>query len=128
MFKLDKLIKHKDERGWLVEALREDFACKPVAQVYISTTKPGMIRGGHYHKRKTEWFLVLRGKAVVKLIDVTNLEKRRQLKLSGKNLTLLEVPPYTYHDVQNTGRTTMLLLIGASEVFDASDSDTYTFN
>lgn len=84
-----------------------------------------MVRGGHYHKRKTEWFLVLKGKAVVKLIDVTDPKKRQQFKLSGKNLTLIEVPPYTYHCVQNIGRTTMVLLIGASEVFDASDPDTY---
>ena len=41
-----------DERGWLFELIKSEKA----GQIFISTTKPGKVRGNHYHDTKVEKF------------------------------------------------------------------------
>lgn len=72
---------HSDKRGSLVEAHRaswhgciaaENGTPTPgeVAQVYISTTAEGVVKGWHLHARQTDRFTVLRGSIVLALYDV----------------------------------------------------------
>ena len=57
----DLEIKH-DERGSLVEA----FKLPNDGQVFYIKINPYAVRGNHYHKRKTEVFLVTEGAAVLR--------------------------------------------------------------
>ena len=55
---------NSDQRGGLVETVK---AAGGQAQVFYSTTKPGFTRGQHWHRRKVERFMVLRGQAEIRL-------------------------------------------------------------
>ena len=55
--------KHIDNRGCLIETVKAHSG----GQCFVSTTKPGITRGNHYHRRKVERFFVLQGKAKVQL-------------------------------------------------------------
>ena len=57
------LKKHADERGSFVETMRLNIG----GQVSFSTTKPGITRGNHFHIRKIERFVVIKGKALIRL-------------------------------------------------------------
>jgi len=85
---LHKLTIHKDERGSLMETLREDWPeifHRPTLQFgqsYFSVTEPGFARDEtdwHVHPTKqTDRFIVLSGNAVVALYDW-----RKESKTSG---------------------------------------------
>ncbi|MCB2201779.1 dTDP-4-dehydrorhamnose 3,5-epimerase family protein [bacterium] len=50
--------RHSDERGWLIEMFRKDelpAGLRP-AMGYVSTTRPGAIRGPHEHREQTDIF------------------------------------------------------------------------
>ncbi len=51
-----------DNRGCLAEFLKSPS----FGQIFVSRTKPGITRGNHYHHTKTEKFLVVQGKAVIR--------------------------------------------------------------
>src|SRR5262249_5999230 len=55
---------HADARGELVEAGRSHGG---QGQVFVSTTRPGAIRGDHYHLSKIERFMVVSGEAEIAL-------------------------------------------------------------
>lgn len=49
-----------DQRGSLVQLVHQGYE-----QVNILTTRAGVTRGGHYHKRSTEAFFVVSGQVTV---------------------------------------------------------------
>lgn len=53
-----KLVQHTDVRGSFVETVKIGVG----GQVSFSTTVPGVTRGNHYHTRKMERFVVIKGK------------------------------------------------------------------
>ena len=59
-----------DARGTLFEAVKGGGG----GQTFVSTTKPGVTRGDHFHLEKVERFLVLKGKAVIRLRHVLSNE------------------------------------------------------
>jgi UDP-2-acetamido-2,6-beta-L-arabino-hexul-4-ose reductase len=115
--------KHVDHRGWLSEILREDLVKNKIAQIHVSVSKKGIFRGGHYHKRKVEWFSVINGKARFFFKNLQTGEER-EVELSGEDLKVIEVPPFVYHKVKSLSQN-MLFLVGVNEVYDDNDSDTF---
>jgi len=121
--KIYDVIRHNDNRGWLAEILREDILKHKIAQIYISYSKKNSIRGGHYHKRKIEWFYVISGKARVFLrkFDETIEET---FEISDEDQKVIEIPPFVYHRLKVLTEE-MLLLAGSSEVYNKDDPDTF---
>ncbi|MCK5510011.1 dTDP-4-dehydrorhamnose 3,5-epimerase family protein [Candidatus Parcubacteria bacterium] len=56
---IKKINKYEDERGWLAEIFREDEVDFHVSMSYISSTKPGVIRGPHEHKYQSDFFVFI---------------------------------------------------------------------
>lgn len=115
-----KLEIKSDERGNFVEI----FKIPNFGQVSYSTTKPGIIRGNHYHKRKREIFCVIEGKAKIKQRNIKNNEIE-EIIVSGKSLELVEMKLNWTHNIQNIGSTEMKLLIWTSEIYNPEDPDTF---
>ena len=113
--------KKEDERGWLAELIKD----RKFGQVFIVVAKPGTVRGNHYHKRKTEGFLVLEGQAELKLIDVETGEDKT-LALRGDHPVYVVLPPLVAHSLRALSK--MMLLITTSEEFDKADPDTYVYD
>ena len=121
--KIYKSVKHMDNRGWLSEIIKESLTKEPIKQVYISLSHKGSVRGGHFHKRKVEWFSVISGKAKIVLEDLNSKEKK-VLILSDENIILIEVRPFVYHTVESLSDK-MLLFVAVNEEYDKNDKDTY---
>ena len=125
LIKKIKLQPHLDERGALVEnSLPQIMADSK--HFFVSTSKPGVYRGGHYHHRKSEWFYLIKGKCIFKAEDIKT-HKQEQLTLSGEDHVAVNVGPDVAHSFHNVGDEEMILLALINEVFDQEDPDTYPY-
>ncbi len=111
---------HADDRGDLFEAVRADGR----GQVFVSTTKPGITRGNHFHFRKVERFLVFSGKAKIRLRKVLTNEIFTY-EVSGDQLQAIDIPTLHTHNITNVGDEPLLTLFWTNEHYDPADSDTY---
>jgi UDP-2-acetamido-2,6-beta-L-arabino-hexul-4-ose reductase len=121
--------KKTDERGWLAEILKANFLNKKeFGQFFITTAKPGISKGNHYHTRKHEYFCVIRGQALLTLQDLDHktkeVMKTEEIELSDRELQCIEILPWTNHIIKNTGTDEMWLLAYVDEQFDPDDPDT----
>jgi UDP-2-acetamido-2,6-beta-L-arabino-hexul-4-ose reductase len=111
---------HADERGNLFEAVKELNG----GQTFISTTRPGVTRGNHFHFHKVERFCVLRGEA---RIQMRRMSDNRQLNfdVTGDTPCFVDMPTLWTHNITNTGPGELLTLFWAHEIFDPAATDTY---
>ena len=59
-----------DDRGWLMEIFRSDWPeFQKFGQTYMTTCKPGVVKGWHYHKLQWDHFVPIRGNALIALYD-----------------------------------------------------------
>jgi len=112
----------RDHRGSLATIMSSPH----MGNVFVSTTNPGYARGGHYHTRKVERFIVLKGTAKVVMKNIYTW-KETAYDLTGDSPTSLEIPTHTAHWLQNTGNDELVVLFWSSEPYDASDADTFMF-
>jgi len=114
-----KLNGYEDARGTFYEILKTLDS----GQLGISTTKPGVTRGNHYHNTKNEKFLVIKGKALIELRDIFS-KKIIQYNVNGNDLEIVEMIPGYTHNITNTGDEDMVLLIWANENYNPKKPDT----
>ncbi len=109
-----------DNRGHLSEFLKEsDFG-----QLFVSTTKPGITRGNHWHHTKTEKFFVVYGEALIK---IRNLDSSQitEFTVNGESPTVVDIPTGYTHNITNIGSGDLVTLFWSSEVFNPQNTDTY---
>ena len=130
MHRIIDIQRKTDERGWLAEIIKaKDLPSPEFGQFFITTAKPGIVKGNHYHTRKHEYFCVMRGKAILTLEELDKKSKKvmksEDVELDSERLQLVEILPWTNHLIKNTGDSEMWLLVYVSEEFDAKDPDTF---
>jgi UDP-2-acetamido-2,6-beta-L-arabino-hexul-4-ose reductase len=111
---------HSDERGNLFEAARADGQ----GQVFLSNSHPGITRGEHFHFRKVERFLVVQGKAKIRMRRVLT-DEIMTYEVSGDSPQAIDIPTLHTHNISNVGDGALLTLFWAGEHFNPEDSDTY---
>jgi UDP-2-acetamido-2,6-beta-L-arabino-hexul-4-ose reductase len=111
---------HNDARGQLFEVLRLAGG----GQFFFATTKPGVIRGNHFHSRKVEWLCVVRGEAAIRLRRVGDGQVR-EFRVSGDSPQFISIPPLYTHQIENVGQDDLLTMFWCNEIFQASDPDTF---
>jgi UDP-2-acetamido-2,6-beta-L-arabino-hexul-4-ose reductase len=109
-----------DERGELFELIKLGAG----GQVFFSITKPGIIRGNHYHTRKIERFCVIKGTAVIRLRRIGTREIK-EYPVAPRVPQFVDIPIFHAHQIENTGNTDLFTLFWCNELFDQKDSDTY---
>lgn len=121
--------KHSDDRGFLIEFLREDENFLNFkGQVYAATFSKGDIRGNHYHNEKTEIFCIMKGKVkfYIQHIDSKDIEEVT-LDSCGSELDRIVVLPKYAHAFENIGDSEAVLLAWGDKVHDHSGPDQYKF-
>ncbi len=113
------LQKREDERGSLAEFIKSDH----FGQVFVSRTRPGVTRGNHFHNTKTEKFLVLEGRAVVRFRHVAS-EVVLEYPVAGEEYRVVDIPPGYTHSIENVGASELVTLFWASEIFNPELPDT----
>jgi UDP-2-acetamido-2,6-beta-L-arabino-hexul-4-ose reductase len=113
-------LKNVDERGFLSELIKTNG----IGQVFYSVTKPGITRGNHFHRRKMEKFIVLKGNAVIKLRKIGTKEII-EYPINGSVPAYVDMPIYYTHNIENTGKEDLITLFWSNEFFSPQDPDTY---
>lgn len=116
---LEPLDIKSDWRGTLVNA----FDLPTDGTIFYVNATPGATRGNHYHKRKTEHFLVIAGSASmqVKDRDTGNLMK---IETSGQRPMLISIHANHTHNI-TAGDDGCIFLVWCDEKYNEEDSDTY---
>ena len=112
--------KNVDERGSFTELVRTNEC----GQFSVSFSKPGIVRGNHYHHTKLERFIVIKGKAKIgftSVIDGTSHE----FIVDDSNIQIVTIPVGYTHNIENIGDDEMILAIWCNELFDKEKPDTY---
>lgn len=122
---IKNLIIKKDKRGMLSEIIRtEDVENKKFGQLMLTTALPSFKKGDHFHKRKTEWYCVIKGRGLLLIINNKTKEKE-EIILEEENMQLVKILPNHFHSIKNIGEDEMYLLVYIDEVFDPLDQDTF---
>ncbi len=108
-----------DMRGCLAEFVKSSTS----GQIFVSTTKPGISRGNHYHHTKTEKFLVLQGEALIRFRNIENAEVL-EYRVCGEDFRVVDIPPGYTHMIENVGGCDLVTLFWASEIFNPDVPDT----
>jgi dTDP-4-dehydrorhamnose 3,5-epimerase len=118
------LTPHHDRRGWLVEAFRDTWAPGvDVAQVNLTWSRAGTLRGSHVHGVHSDYFVLASGRATVGIRD---LRKRSStfglialVELSSESPSVMAVPPGVLHGLYFP--VDSMLLTVESQLYDPEE-------
>lgn len=108
-----------DIRGFVFEPLDGDDLVRQ-KNVHVVLSRPGAVRGNHYHKVGTE-VLAICGPALVKIKKGRQTE---ELTIAEDTICQIQIPPMVSHAIQNTGRTDSFLIAFNTQSHDPDHPDT----
>ncbi len=109
-----------DERGSFTEFIKT----KANGQVSVNISKPGIIKGNHWHQTKNEKFLVVSGEAIIRFRKIGD-KKISEYKTSGEKLEVVDIPVGYTHNIENIGKKELVTIMWANEPFDTEQPDTF---
>ena len=119
------LTMHCDPRGSFTEVLHSAER----GQVSVNVSKPGIVKGQHWHHTKHEKFLVVSGEGVIRFRKMGEPDGRViEYRVSGAKMEVVRIPPGYTHNIENLGTGDMVTLMWANEVFDPANPDTFRQN
>ena len=111
---------NKDDRGSFTEFLRTTHA----GQTSINISKPGIVKGNHWHHTKNEKFLVVCGEGVIRFRKPASNEIIEYF-VSGEELEVVDIPVGYTHNIENLGKTEMVTVMWVNEPFNPNEPDTF---
>ena len=114
------LMLNTDARGTLFEAVKGGGG----GQTFLSTTLPAVTRGDHFHLEKVERFLVVQGKAIIRIRKVLS-DVVWEYQVSGNDPAPVDMPTLHTHSIENVGDTELLTLFWTHDLFDPAKPDTF---
>jgi len=109
-----------DQRGSFTEFIKTAER----GQVSINISKPGIIKGQHWHHTKNEKFLVVSGKGVIRFRKIDE-DKVIEYFVSSEKLEVVDIPVGYTHNIENLGEGDMVTVMWVNEIFDKNRPDTY---
>lgn len=116
----NRYLKHEDARGAFFELVKS----KSEGQFSFSLSKPGVVRGNHYHTRKFERFMVIRGLALIKIRRIDS-SKTYSFIVNGNEPVYIDIPIWHTHSIENIGENDLITNFWINEFYDLNDPDTY---
>ena len=114
------LASHLDDRGSFTEFLKSDDR----GQVSVNVSKPGIVKGNHWHHSKVEKYLVVSGTGVIRF-RLPDSDEVTKYHVSGEKFEVVDIPAGYTHNIENLGDTDMVTIMWANECFDPENPDTY---
>jgi len=119
-----------DERGYLMEMLREDDAIfEHFGQTYVALNYPGVIRAWHYHKEQADLWVCVKGMIKVGLYDAREDSptkgESQAIYMGEHNNILLKIPIGVYHGYKTIGTEPSLLLNFPTKPYNRDHPDEY---
>ncbi len=110
-----------DDRGSFTELIKT-LNC---GQVSVNISKPGIVKGQHYHHSKWEFFIVVLGKGLIQQRKI-GTEEVLNFEVSGDKIEAVHMLPGYTHNIINLSKTENLVTVmWANEQFDPNHPDTF---
>ena len=110
-----------DERGTFTELLKT----ADCGQFSVNISKPGSIKGQHWHQTKWEFFMVVAGRGLIRMRRIDSGEVL-EFEVSGDSIQAVHMlPGYTHNIINLSGTEDLVTVMWANEVFDPNRPDTY---
>ena len=110
-----------DDRGSFTELIRTPDR----GQVSINISKPGIIKGQHWHDCKNEIFIVVKGHGLIQMRNLKDNEVE-EYEVSGDHIQGVWMKPGWTHNIINLSDTEDLVTVmWASEMLDKDRPDTF---
>lgn len=110
-----------DSRGSFTEIMKSIDK----GQFSVNVSLPGETKGNHWHHSKWEIFLVVSGKALIKMRKIGE-DETIEYEVSGDELKAVYMLPGYTHSITNLSQTENLVtLMWANEIFDGNKPDTF---
>lgn len=123
------LVRHNDNRGYLEEVFKPEMLPenhREFGQCFLTTAKPGVTKGNHWHHYKYELFYLVKGEATLYFKDLDS-DEVTELSMSENDPKVVQIPPGPLHAIKNTGTQDFYLLVYTdkkSMEVDFDDKDT----
>ena len=110
-----------DNRGSFTE-LVHTVDC---GQVSINISKPGVIKGQHWHNTKWEQFIVVHGHGLIQERNI-NTGEIVEFEVSGDNIeAVYMIPGWTHNIINLSDNEDLVTVMTCNEVFDPNHPDTF---
>lgn len=110
-----------DTRGSFTELLHTEKC----GQVSVNISKPGIMKGQHWHHSKWEFFIVVAGHGLIQERK-EGTEEVLEFEVSGDKIQAVHMLPGYTHNIINLSNTENLVTVmWANEIFDPAYPDTY---
>lgn len=111
---------NSDVRGGLFESSKS----LAESQTFLSATLPGQRRGDHFHTDLIERFVVVSGKATIRIRKVLT-DTVHSFDVSGDEPVAIDMPPLHTHHIENTSDKDVVTFFWAHRLFDPANPDTF---
>lgn len=125
------LITHPDERGTLTEIYNPAWGISdlPMVYAYQSTIRPGKIKGWIEHHLQCDRVFPSQGHMRWVLYDnrpdSPTYRLVNEIFITEINRSLIVIPPYVFHAVQNVGMTDAVFINLPSRPYDHANPDKF---
>lgn len=110
-----------DYRGSFTELIKTANC----GQISVNISKPGITKGQHWHNTKWEFFIVVKGRALIQERKIGS-DEIMQFEVSGDNIQAVHMLPGYTHNIINLSDTEELITVmWANETFDPNKPDTF---
>ena len=110
-----------DERGSFTELLKSIN----IGQVSVNVSKPGVVKGNHWHNTKWEFFMVVSGHALIQERNIYS-DEVINIEVDGDHMKAVHILPGYTHNIINLSKTDNLVTVmWANELFDKEHPDTF---
>lgn len=112
---------HCDARGSFTELMK----LPNCGQVSVNISRPGAVRGQHWHNSKWELFVVVAGRGRIQERRI-GTDEVIEFEVSGEKLEVIHMlPGYTHSLINLSDTENLVTLMWANEPFDPNHPDTF---
>ena len=112
---------NEDDRGSFTELLKTEKC----GQFSINISKPGIVKGQHWHNTKWEFFIVVAGKGLIQQRKIGS-DEVLNFRVSGDKIQAVHMLPGYTHNIINLSETENLVTVmWANENFNPNMPDTF---
>ena len=110
-----------DDRGSFTELLKTEKC----GQFSVNISKPGITKGQHWHHTKWEFFIVVKGNALIQQRKI-GTDEVLDFEVSGDDICAVHMlPGYTHNIINLSDTEDLVTLMWANEQFDPAHPDTF---
>ena len=110
-----------DARGSFTELMRTANC----GQFSVNISKPGIMKGQHWHNTKWEFFIVVAGRGLIQQRNIFT-DEVLNFEVSGERLQAIHIlPGYTHNIINLSDTEDLVTVMWANEPFDPNKPDTF---